>query len=110
MLREGRHYKVEYLSPMANLANLEEAQSVLKSIGVQGPLLQARPEGLDWYNMDEITPYAMKNAGMPAKLIASLEEVQALRDQRAKNMQQQQAIEMMQAGSKLATPLPSQAQ
>lgn len=109
-LKRGSTYKIQYLSPMANLAKLEEAQSVAKAIALTGGLVGAKPDMLDWIDSDELMQYCMDSAGLPAKLMADLQDVLKIRSDRQKQAQVQQAMQLAQASSQLQTPIPTQAQ
>jgi len=86
-------------------SRLSLALDALKMMGFERQLAtdmaiaQLRPDVLDYYNMDQITPARMRANGMPADWITSNEEVANIRNARAQAAQAAQMAEMMAQGS-----------
>jgi len=102
VLREaGAQFKVEYDSPLSRAQRAEEAsglmrtiESVLNVVNVTG-----NPEPLDHFDWDTITPELSDINAVPVRWRKSMEQIQAVRQGRADQQQQQQ---MIQAGPSIA--------
>ncbi len=73
---------------------LNEVRNVgtAKTMEMLQPLIEARPEVLDNFNLDNLVRNTGRNYGMAESNFRPLKEVSALRDQRAKMQQQQNAL------------------
>lgn len=78
---------------------------VAKTIETLGPLIEGRPEILDNFNLDNLSRNTGRNYGMAESNFRPLKEVAAMRDQRAKMMQQQNALHSAEIAAKAAGQL-----
>ncbi len=109
-LKLGNNYKIEYLSPMARLASLEEAQSVLRWANLIGPLAQVYPEVFDLVNSDRLSSYTADSSGLPQSIRNSLQEIQNIRQQRDQQKNAAQNMALLEASKGVASPIPTQKQ
>lgn len=86
-------------------SRLSIALDQLKMMGFERQLAtdmaiaQLRPDILDYYNFDNITPARMRANGMPADWITASEEVSNIRNARAQQQQAAMMAEMINQGS-----------
>jgi hypothetical protein len=83
-------YRVEYDSPLNRLQKIEEVQAV--DVWLQGiaPLVQLAPQIIDNVDTDELARHRARVMGVPEKILANKDVVDATRQQRAKDQQAQQ--------------------
>ncbi len=99
-------YKITYTSPMRRAMRASEAIAITRTLEQVIPLVQVDPSALDGFApLPEIARELAEINGMPAKLIASPEDVKAKRDQRAQAQQAQSVIEAAPAVSAAAANL-----
>jgi hypothetical protein len=90
----GQSYKVEYISLLAQAQRAAHTQALNEGIMFAGQVAQVKPEVLDNYNFDELAREHSDLIGMPARVMRSADEVQAVRQQRQQEMEQAKAMEM----------------
>jgi len=95
-LVEMGQYEIEYQSPYASAAEADRASSVLQTFNAVAPLVQFEPDILDNFRLDNMVRTVAKGFRVPADDLATPEEVQAKRDQAAK----QKAIGAMAGAAK----------
>jgi hypothetical protein len=95
----GQEYKIEYISPLAKAQRMAEAQSIKEFLGLMGELAKVNQTVLDNLNFDEAMKELSNIYNAPANMLRSDDEVQKLREQRAKMIQAQQEMEMAQVGA-----------
>ena len=96
ILREaGASFKIEYDSPLSRAQRAEEASGLMRTIesliGVANATGDA--SALDHFNWDEITPDLSDINAVPVKWRNSMQQVQAIRQGKAEQAQQQQMIQ-----------------
>lgn len=101
----GQPLKVEYISIMAQAQKLLGIESVEKLIGFAGQVGQMHPESLDKVDLDEAIEVYGDQLSVPSKIIRTDDDVQQIRDQRAKAQQQQQQAQAIQQGAQTAQTL-----
>src|SRR5690606_17472133 len=108
LVEAGAEYEVEYDNPVSRSARAEEAVGVQRSL--EAAVAYAAQTGdlspLDWFNMDEITPDTARISGAPERYLNGEQVVQAKRQQRAEQAEQEQ---MMQAAPGMAALMSSSA-
>lgn len=108
LVEAGAEYEVEYDNPVSRSARAEEAVGVQRSL--EAAVAYAAQTGdlspLDWFNMDEITPDTARISGVPERYLNGEQVVQAKRQQRAEQAEQEQ---MMQAAPGMAALMSSSA-
>ena len=92
---------VEYVSTMARAQRADEANSVLRSIETIAPLLEAKPDLLDNFNMDEIARATRRWYGGPQKFYNSKKVVESMRQDRAEATQVRQEQEQAMIGAEV---------
>jgi hypothetical protein len=98
---------IEYEGPLAKAQRQHEMTRMQKVIGFAGQIGQIYPDVFDNFDRDEVIRVAAEVEGMPSRAMNSLEEVLAIREQRAKlqaQEQQKQDLERLAAGLKDAAP------
>jgi hypothetical protein len=88
-LLEAGGLRVEYTSPLSKLMRAEEAQSIATNIQGVSQFMSVRPEVGDIIDWDGSTREYLDAGGFPGKLVLPPEKVQALREQRAQQQQEQ---------------------
>lgn len=87
----GRAYSVRYTSPLARAQKAEDVTAIESSLMTTGNLYAARQDESVWdvVDLDEAQRQIYEGRGVPAKLIRSKDDIQALRDQRAEATKQE---------------------
>ena len=99
----GRDYNVKFESPNAKAQKLEEVNAVETSLVAVGQIAVATQDPTVWDTIDieESVSVILEGRGAPARIGRSKEDIQAIRDNRAKQQQaaqqQQQQADMAQA-------------
>lgn len=99
---------IEYEGPMARAQKGSEVIAIQRTLELIGPMAQAKPEILDWYDMDKIAKFVPTVTGMPSSLLRSDAQVKQIRDVRAEEMakqQQQQQLAALAEGAGKAAPM-----
>lgn len=100
--------RVVFTSPMAKAQKLEEVTAVESSLVAVGQLAAAKQDPSVWdaVDVDESIRVIADGRGVPAKIMRSQEEIDAIRDARAKAQQQaaqqQQQAELLQKTAPIA--------
>ena len=91
----GIPLEIQYKSNLTNLQEAEDVVAMLNYIQAVAPIIETNPDAVDWFNPDEIMPALANSTRVPKRFIRAIEEVTAIRQQRA---QQQQAEQLTQTG------------
>jgi hypothetical protein len=112
----GQDIQIEYVSPLAKAQRSSELQSVMRAIEIFGSLSKISPV-FDHIDIDELVIYLADIVGVPAKVLNSQAQVNAIRQKKQQEMMQQQQMQQMQqiaqaggAVAPLAKALPAEAQ
>ena len=112
----GQDIQIEYVSPLAKAQRASELQSIMRAIEIFGSLANVSPV-FDHINIDNLVTHLADIVGVPAKVLNSKSEVNAIRQQKQQQadqqMQMQQLQQVAQAGgaiAPLAKALPEEAQ
>ena len=112
----GKDIQIEYVSPLAKAQRSSELQSIMRAIEIFGSLAQISPV-FDHINIDNLVTHLADIVGVPAKVLNSKSEVNAIRQKKQQEMMQQQQMQQMQqiaqaggAVAPLAKALPAEAQ
>ena len=89
----GQDIQIEYVSPLAKAQRSSELQSIMRAIEIFGSLSNIAPV-FDHVNIDNLVKHLADIVGVPAKVLNSKSEVNAIRQQ--KQQQQDQAMQMQQ--------------
>ena len=105
----GKHIQVDYISVLAQAQKRAELSTLLELVTDTMALAQAKPEAVDWLNIDKIME-RLAEILCHSDMILSKEEVKKLRKMRQKVQQAQQskesagqAISMAEAASNINT-------
>jgi len=90
----GAEVSVLYSSPLNLAQRASEGAAIMRTIESMAPLAQIDPTVMDIFESDEIGRTLAEINGMPAKLIKSKEEMEAIKEQKA---QAAQAAALLQA-------------
>ena len=74
---------VDYVSPLARAQRLHDVRATMDTVGMLGPIAQARPEVLDIIDWDAVTRGTADDMGVPSQYLRSKEDVTADREARA---------------------------
>jgi len=91
---QKQELSIEYVSPLALAQRGQELQSIMRGLELFGSISQALPV-MDYIDDSGLVKKIIQVLGLPAKIIKSDQEVQAIRQER--QAQQQQQLEMQQA-------------
>jgi len=112
----GQDIQIEYVSPLAKAQRSSELQSVMRAIEIFGSLSKISPV-FDHIDIDELVIYLADIVGVPAKVLNSQAQVNAIRQKKQQEMMQQQQMQQIQqvaqaggAVAPLAKALPAEAQ
>ena len=89
----GQDIQIEYVSPLAKAQRSSELQSIMRAIEIFGSLANIAPV-FDHINIDNLVKHLADIVGVPAKVLNSKAEVNAIRQN--KQQQQEQAMQMQQ--------------
>lgn len=97
----GQEIKIEFISILALAQRQAGIAAINQTVGFIGQIAQIMqsPEPLDKLNADEAIDEVAEMHGVPPKMIRSEEEVAALREQRAAEMERMRMMQMAQAGA-----------
>jgi hypothetical protein len=111
----GVDIQIEYVSPLAKAQRSSELQSIMRAIEIFGSLAQVSPV-FDHINIDNLVTHLADIVGVPAKVLNSKSEVNAIRQQKQQQQDQQMQMQQMQqiaqaggAVAPLAKALPEEA-
>lgn len=96
--RHPEHFKIEYISILAQAQKLIGTASIEKVFQFSGAMAQIDPKVADKFNSDKAIDRYAEMHGIPPDIIRTDEEVKPLRDLRAKK---EQAAQMMAAAKPL---------
>ncbi|MCV5708178.1 portal protein [Escherichia coli] len=102
---EGMPLKVEYISVMAQAQKSIGLSSLSQTVGFIGQLAQYKPEALDKLDVDQAIDAFSEMSGVSPTVIVPQEQVQGIRDERAKQQQAAMAMAMGQAAAQGAKTL-----
>jgi hypothetical protein len=88
-------YSIIYESPMARAARAEEASGLMRTVEtvINVAVQTQNPEPLDHFDWDVITPELSDINGVPARWRNDMEKIQAMRDGRAQQAKESQAVQ-----------------
>lgn len=91
----GAPWRLRYESPMARMQRSDETAGLMRTVetAINVSTQTQDPRPLDHFNWDAIIPDISDNAGVPSKWRNGPDEIQAIRDARAQQAQQQQDIQ-----------------
>lgn len=101
----GQDLKVEYISIMAQAQKLVGLGSVERFTGYAQNLAAQQPEIADKVNTDQLIDVYADIVSLPAGIVRSDEEVEAIRQQRAQAQQRQMEMEQAQMAAQTAKDL-----
>jgi len=84
---------VEYESPLARAQRIQELDSITTTLESAAALMEAKPDIMDNFKLDDTAVYVAKAKGYPAKLINDEGERDEIRQARADMQAKQQAME-----------------
>jgi hypothetical protein len=102
---QGQQIKVEYVSVMAQAQKLAGLAAVERFVGFVAQVAQYAPDVLDKIDTDQLVDTYADIVGVPAKLLHSSEEVQAIREARAQAQAQAEAAATAAQGAETAKNL-----
>lgn len=91
----GQGIEVDYMGPLAMAQKrILKTQGIYQGIGALEPMLKIDPQAADLIDVDETTREILKVSGWPAKAIRTVEQVQAIREERAQAQAEAQQMAM----------------
>lgn len=96
---QGMNMKVDYISTLAQAQKMVGTQSIEETIAFAGNVAQVMPTILDNIDYDDAIREYAEMKGVPPTMMRTQEELQAIREQRAK---EQQARELAAAMPQMA--------
>jgi hypothetical protein len=95
LLEAGGEYRVVYDSPLSKAQRAEEAAGLMRTIEMSLNVVNVtqNPEPLDHFNWDVIVPEISDIQGVPARWMKDPKIVQAMRQQRAQQAQEQALVQ-----------------
>jgi hypothetical protein len=92
LVEMGGDVEVEYVSPLARSQRAEEGVAILRTLESVTPLAQVDPNVLMVFNPEMIARELAEINGVPAKVLRSKEEIEAMKEQQMQDMQAQQLL------------------
>ncbi|HHS9706507.1 TPA: portal protein [Raoultella planticola] len=102
---QGMPLRIEYISVMAQAQKSIGLSSLSSTVGFIGQLAQAKPEALDKLDVDQAIDAFAEMSGVSPTVIVPQEQVEQVRQERARQQQQQQAMAMGMAAAQGAKTL-----
>ena len=102
---QGMPLRIEYISVMAQAQKSIGLTSLSQTVGFIGQLAQAKPEALDKLDVDQAIDAFAEMSGVSPTVIVPQEQVQGIREERAKQQQAAMAMQMGQAAAQGAKTL-----
>jgi hypothetical protein len=93
LVERGGEVDIEYVSPLNRSQRAEEGVAILRTLESVVPLAQLDPNVMLRFNPDQIVKELAEINGVPAKILRSDEEVQAILAQQQQQIQAQQLLE-----------------
>ncbi len=90
---EGMEMEIEYISLLAQAQKMVGTAAIEQTAAFVGNLAAVKPEVLDKFDQDEAVDQYADMVGVPPKIIVPDDRVREIRAERAKQIQQQQAME-----------------
>lgn len=87
---------ISYISPLVRAQQAVKTNQMLQSLQDMGAVAQLYPNVVDVLDSDLVVRRIVENRGMPQSCIREVEEVMAIREQRAQQQAQQQQMMMQQ--------------
>lgn len=97
--------KIEYLSPLAKLQKFQDIQALQRAITAMSPLAQLDPSMFDVLNLSESMRYAAVTAGVPATLLRTREELDAINGKKEEEARIQQNMQLAAYVNNLNKPI-----
>ena len=91
----GGDVGVEYESPLARAARVQELDAITQTLEGAMALMEAKPDIMDNFKLDDASVFVAKARGYPAKLISSDDERSDIRDGRAELQGKQDELEKL---------------
>jgi len=92
---------IEYVSPMAIAQKGQELQNVMRGLELFGSLAQSMPV-MDYIDENGLVKQLIQTLGLPARMIKSDKQVEAIRMERQEAQQQQMQMQQQMAESQMA--------
>jgi len=92
---------IEYVSPMAIAQKGQELQNVMRGLELFGSLSQSMPV-MDYIDENGLVKQLIQTLGLPARMIKSDKQVEAIRMERQEAQQQQMQMQQQMAESQMA--------
>ncbi|MFA5340450.1 MAG: portal protein [Clostridia bacterium] len=99
-LIEDPGYEIDYVSQLAQAQRRSELNSLVTALTMTGQMANFSPEILDGVDGDKTRNEIWGITGAPVKVLRSDDEIQKIREARAKQQAQVQQLAMMQEGAK----------
>lgn len=108
--QQGVEYTIEYTSPMSRMQRSEKAAGFMRALDVASAYAKNTQDmsPLDFFNFDTAMPEVLDIYGSPTAWTRTMEEVQQVRDGRAKQQEQQQMLQAAPAMASVVKGAPKQ--
>lgn len=90
---QGREVRFEFQSPIQQARKQIDAMSASQSLNIMAPFIEADPSIMDNFDGDEIVRDLPDATGFPMEWLRSEQDVARIRQQRAEQVRQRQALE-----------------
>ena len=85
----GQDIDIEYVSPLAKAQRQTDVQSTLQMLQIVQPVAQIDPKIIDHLDGDGLVKHLLKSLSIPASVIRSEDQVQAIRNKKEEEKAQQ---------------------
>lgn len=96
---EGMTLKVDYISILTQAQKLLTTTAIERTVGFAIQAAQVRPDILDNFDFDEMSRQYVDSIGLPPQVLLDKDQIQGIREERARQQQQVRANEDAQAAA-----------
>jgi len=97
---QGQEFKIEYTGPLSLALRSGETEAAQQWISILGAVQEMNPAALDNIDWDDAIRRMARDFGVNEEDIASMEEVQAKREKRQAEINEQKGMQMAEAAAK----------
>jgi hypothetical protein len=94
VLQGGADIDIEYQGPIAKSQHLAEIEALERTLSITVPLAELAPQIIDNFDLDAITRWLSDSSGVPVKLLRDGRLVNQIREERARERQEAQQLEV----------------
>lgn len=102
LMDRGGIMKINYTSPLSRMRRAEDGVAIMRTIEAVAPIAQANPDVYDRFDFDMMVQELAEINGVPERVLRSMDDMIALREERKQAQQMQQILQGAEVASKAA--------